>query len=64
MTIRYDKEKYEIYIEDIGVTMRTLLAVAAQGFAENGRRRWHVVYKNAKIAVVQVASTPRNATTN
>jgi hypothetical protein len=61
MTIGYDKEKYESYIEDIGVTMRTLLAVAAQGFAENGRRRWHVVYKNAKIAVVQVASIPRDA---
>jgi hypothetical protein len=64
MTIEHNSEKYEIYIQDLGVTMRTLLAVAAQGFAENGRRRWYVVYKNAKIGVVQVASTPRAATIN
>lgn len=64
MAITYDVEKYEIYIEDIGATMRRLLAVAAQGFAETGRRRWHIVYKNARIGLVQVASERRERMLN
>lgn len=45
-----------IDIEDIGVTMRTLLAVAATGCAETGRRKWSIRYKNAIIGNVVVAS--------
>lgn len=54
MPLTFNTEKKEIYISDIGVTMRTLLAVAAKGLAECGNRRWHVVYKEARIGLVQV----------
>lgn len=54
MAVTFNTEKKEIYISDIGVTMRTLLAVAAQGMEECGNRRWHVVYKDARIGLVQV----------
>ena len=54
MAVTFDTEKKEIYIEDIGVTFRTLLAVAAKGMEQTGRRRWHVVYKDVRIGLVQV----------
>lgn len=46
-----------IDIEDLGVTLRTLLAVGAAGYRETGRRKWGVRYKNAMIGNIQVAST-------
>ena len=45
-----------IDIEDIGVTLRTLLAVGATGFKETGRRKWNIRYKGALIGAIQVAS--------
>jgi hypothetical protein len=54
MAVTYNTEKKEIYIDDIGVTMRTMLAVAAKGQAECGVRRWHVVYKEVRIGIVSV----------
>jgi hypothetical protein len=54
MTITFCTIKKEIYINDIGVTMRTLLAVAARGMEECGNRKWHIVYKEARIGLVQV----------
>jgi hypothetical protein len=54
MSVTSDNEKKEIYIEDIGVTFRTLLAVAAKGYAATQTRRWHVVYRGARIGLVQV----------
>ncbi len=54
MAVTFDATKKEIYISDIGVTMRTLLAVAAAGYADSQVRRWHVVYKKARIGLVQV----------
>jgi hypothetical protein len=54
MTVTYNTEKKELYIDDIGVTMRTMLAVAAKGQAECGVRRWHVVYKEVRIGMVSV----------
>jgi hypothetical protein len=54
MAVSYNTQKKEIYIEDIGVTMRTMLAVAAKGQAECGVRRWHVVYKEVRIGMVSV----------
>lgn len=56
MAVTFNAAKKEIYIKDIGVTMRTLLAVAAKGQAESGNRRWHIVYKEARIGLVQVKS--------
>jgi hypothetical protein len=46
-------------VDDIGVTLRTLLAVAAKGYAETGKRRWQIRLKGAMIGSVQCASTPR-----
>jgi hypothetical protein len=54
MSVTFNTEKKEIYINDIGVTIRTLLAVAAQGLEDCGNRRWHVVYKDVRIGLVQV----------
>lgn len=57
--VMIDKEDQCLDIEDIGVTLRTLLAVAAKGYAETGKRRWQVRYRGAIIGNVQCASTPR-----
>jgi hypothetical protein len=54
MAVTYNTEKKELYIDDIGVTMRTMLAVAAKGQAECGVRRWHIVYKEVRIGMVSV----------
>ena len=54
MAVTFNTEKKEIYIEDIGVTIRTLLAVAAQGMEDCGNRKWHIVYKGVRIGLVQV----------
>ena len=54
MAVTFNTEKKEIYINDIGVTMRTLLAVAAQGMEDCGNRKWHIVYKEVRIGLVQV----------
>ena len=60
MSVTFNTEKKEIYINDIGVTIRTLLAVAAQGLEDCGNRRWHVVYKDVRIGLVQVkAHSPK-----
>lgn len=62
MSVTIDVIKKEIYIEDIGVTFRTLLAVAAKGYAETQTRRWHVVYKGARIGIVQVKTDNKRVT--
>jgi hypothetical protein len=54
MSVTYSTEKLEIYIPDIGVTMRTMLAVAAKGYAECRVRRWHIVYKDVRIGMVSI----------
>ena len=54
MAVTFDSSKNEIHIEDLGVTLRTLLAVAAKGLQENGNRKWKIVYKFACIGNVQV----------
>lgn len=54
MSVTFNTLKKEIYIKDIGVTYRTTLAVAAKGYAESQVRKWHIVYKNARIGTIQV----------
>lgn len=46
----------EGYIEvtDLGVTLRTLLAVAADGYKVRQRRKWSVRYKGAVIGWLQI----------
>ena len=56
-----DIEDKVIDIEDLGVTMRTILAAAATGYKQTDKRRWGIRYKNVVIGNVQVASTPKPA---
>lgn len=59
MTVRLDIEEQCVEIPDLGVTMRTALSVAAQGYAVTGKRRWNVRYKGVVIGNLQVA-TPKS----
>jgi hypothetical protein len=45
MTVSIDLEKGEINMPDIGVTYRTLLAVAGKGFEKTKRRSWRVMLR-------------------
>lgn len=54
--VTIDIEDNVIDIDDLGVTLRTLMAVAATGYAQTDRRKWSVRYKKVLIASVQVAS--------
>lgn len=48
-----------IDIDDIGVTIRTLLAVAATGYKETGIRKWDIRYKKAVIGKLHVGTKQR-----
>ena len=54
MTVTVDTEKCTLEIPDIGVTVRTLLAAAADGYEKNGRRKWDIVYKHVPIGSIRV----------
>jgi hypothetical protein len=46
-------------VDDMGVTIRSMLAVAAEGYALTGQRKWGIRYKGVVIGNVQCASIPR-----
>lgn len=52
--ITKDIENATIDIEDIGVTLRTLLAHAAEGYKTNPKRVWKVRYKATIIGSVRL----------
>ena len=52
--ITVDHEKFKLVIPDIGVTMRTMLAAAADGYRHTGRRTWGISYNGATIGKVRV----------
>lgn len=52
--ITRDDENATIDIEDIGVTLRTLLAHAATGYENNPKRVWKVRYKTVIIGSVRL----------
>lgn len=56
MPVTRNNDKNEIHMTDLGVTMRTLLAVGAKGYEETQRRTWKIVYKNVIIGEVRVAT--------
>lgn len=60
MTVERSNAKKELYINDLGVTMRTMLAVAANGHSECANRKWHIVYKGIRIGMVQVSDRSTN----
>jgi hypothetical protein len=51
-------QTHSLSVPDLGVTLRTLLAVAAQGYDDTGRRAWTVRFKGAKIGTIQVKTDP------
>lgn len=54
MAVTVDNENIRLVLSDMGVTMRTLLAVAASAYPETKRRRWNLVYKGALIGRIQI----------
>lgn len=54
MAVEKLNEAREILVPDLGVTLRTLLGVATQGYKEIGQRRWSLRYKGALIGSLQV----------
>jgi len=57
MAVIVNTDKNTLEIQDIGVTLRTLLACGAKGYATSGRRKWSVYYHGAKIAEIQIKDT-------
>jgi hypothetical protein len=52
--ISVDSEQYSLTIPDIGVTLRTLLAVAGNAQKATKRRTWKIVYKSVVIGSIRV----------
>lgn len=53
-TVKLDVEGGCLHVEHIGFTLRTLLAVAAEGHTATGKRVWPVRYQGTVIASVRV----------
>lgn len=54
MGIAIDRTKFRIEIEDLGVTLRTLLSCADNGCRSTGERTWGILYKGCVIGNVRV----------
>lgn len=54
MAVTRNDERSEIHLTDLGVTLRTLLGVAAKGHEVSKRRTWKLMYKDALIGEVKV----------
>lgn len=54
MGVVVNAENYTLTIPDIGVTLRTLLAVAGKAQVTTKRRTWKIVYKDVVIGSVRV----------
>ncbi len=54
MAVAVNMQDSTLTIEDMGVTVRTLLAHAASGYALNQKRKWLVLYKGVEIGSFQV----------
>jgi len=52
--ITIDTEMAILDIEDIGVTLRTLLAYASTGYLSNPKRIWKIRYKNTIVGSVRL----------
>lgn len=57
-------EDATIVVDDIGVTLRTLLAVAAEGYKTNPKRVWKVSYANVVIGSVRIRTLPKKVAVN
>lgn len=54
MAVIVDNENAQLVLSDMGVTLRTLLAVAAGAYPDTRRRRWNLSYKGATIGRIQI----------
>lgn len=54
--LKCNEQEHCIDIEDLGVTVRTLLAVGVSGYKACGRRRWDIRFKGAIIGKIQVST--------
>ena len=55
--VTFDLVSETIDIEDLGVTMRTLLAVANTAAKEKPKRVWKIRYKDAILGSVRIKLT-------
>lgn len=54
MAVVIDLDNNQLCITDIGVTLRTLLACAATGYATTKKRRFGIKYKEVIIGNISV----------
>ena len=54
MTVQLDVAEATLDIPDIGVTIRTLLACASEGYKLNPKRVWKIRYKNTIVGSVRI----------
>lgn len=52
--VTIDAETCSLVVPHIGLTLRVLLAVAAEGYKQNPRRTWKIVYKDTVIGSVRI----------
>lgn len=49
-----DPETTSLHVPHIGMTLRVLLAVAAEGYKTNPRRTWKIVYRGTVIGSIRI----------
>ena len=54
MSVIIDTENVTLKVPDIGVTLRTLLACAAQGYRTTPKRVWKIVYGDGNVVIGSV----------
>ena len=52
--VTIDAENAALHIPHIGITYRVLLAAAADGYKQNPRRTWKIVYGTVVIGSVRI----------
>ena len=54
MAVKTVEETSTLQFPDLGVTLRTLFAAAADGHAKTGKREWKLEYKGAVVGKLKV----------
>lgn len=52
--VKIDADNGTLAVPDIGVTLRTLMACAAEGYKTRPKRVWKVLYKDTVIGSVRI----------
>lgn len=55
--VTVDHEQSCLHVPHIGITLRVLLAVAAEAYKTTPKRTWRVMYKNTPIGSVRIKSS-------